>query len=146
MEGTSRTTITREDGFRFRVRFDLDGAPDLLTDETPPLGKGTGPNPSRLLAAAIGNCLAASLLYCLERARVPVHGLEAVVGMTVGRSPEGRLRVTGVDVRLEPGVDAAHAARVPRCLDVFQSFCTVTESIRHGIDVKVAVQPVETRA
>jgi uncharacterized OsmC-like protein len=62
----SRTSLTREEGFRFRVRFDQDGMGELVTDEPPPLGQGRGPDPSRLLAAAIGNCLAASLLFCIE--------------------------------------------------------------------------------
>ena len=32
-----------------------------------------------------------------------------------------------------------------RCLEIFESFCTVTESVRHGIDVAVAVEPEVVR-
>lgn len=31
--------------------------------------------------------------------------------------------------------------RMGRCLEIFESFCTVTESVRQGIDVKVSVEP-----
>jgi uncharacterized OsmC-like protein len=137
----SLTTLTREEGFRFRVRFDQDGMGELVTDEPSPLGAGRGPDPSRLLAAAIGNCLAASLLFCLGKARLEVRGLEAAVETTIGRSPEGRLRIENVEVRLVPTVSAEVRAQMGRCLGLFESFCTVTESVRRGIDVKVSVNP-----
>jgi organic hydroperoxide reductase OsmC/OhrA len=137
----SLTTLTREEAFRFRVRFDQDGMGELVTDEPPPLGAGQGPDPSRLLAAAIGNCLAASLLFCLGKARLEVRGLEAEVETTIGRSPDGRLRIQKVDVRLVPTVSAEVKAQMGRCLGLFESFCTVTESVRRGIDVAVSVNP-----
>lgn len=140
MEKTTRTTIAQEGGYRFRVRFDEASIPDLVTDEPPPLDKGAGPNPGRLLAAAIGNCLAASLLFRLEKARVSVQRVEAVVDMTIARNEEGRLRVRGVTVRIAPTVASEDRERMGRCLDLFESFCTVTESVRHGIDVQVSVE------
>jgi len=140
-----RTTLTRQDGYRFRVRFDQEGMPDLLTDEPPPLGQGSGPSPSRLLAAAIGNCLAASLLFCTGKARLDVAGLEAEVDVTTTRNAEGRLRIGRVDVRLVPTVTAETRARMGRCLEIYESFCTVTESLRAGLDVAVRVEP-EVRA
>ena len=51
------------DGYKFEIDFGEAG--QLFSDETPPLGEGTGPNPSRLLAAAVANCLAASLLFAV---------------------------------------------------------------------------------
>ena len=114
---------------------------ELVTDEPPPLGTGQGPDPSRLLAAAIGNCLAASLLFCLGRAHLSVRGLEAAVEMTIGRNDQGRLRVQGVSVQLTPLVTPEVKARMGRCMELFESFCTVTESVRRGIDVRVSVEP-----
>jgi hypothetical protein len=38
--------------------------------------------------------------------------------------------------------EQGYRSRMARCLDLFESFCTVTESVRHGIDVSVKVQPV----
>src|SRR5215831_9804763 len=63
-----------DSGYRFRVSFG-DGRKDLITDLAPPLGHGEGPEPSELLAAAVGNCLASSFLYCARRARIEPRGL-----------------------------------------------------------------------
>ena len=60
-------TITQESDYAFRVVFDDTSLPALLADEAPPLGAGKGPDPARLLGAAIGNCLSASLLVALRK-------------------------------------------------------------------------------
>ncbi len=142
IEKTSRTTLAREEGYRFRVRFDREGVPDLITDESPPLGEGKGPNPSRLLATAVGNCLAASLLFCLGKARLSLYGLEAEVLTEFTRNEEGRLRIAGLQVRLLPHWTEETAAKARRCLEIFEDFCVVTHAVRNGLPVKITVDGV----
>jgi uncharacterized OsmC-like protein len=141
-EKASRTTLTREEGYRFRVRFDSEGMPDLITDEGPPLGEGKGPNPSRLLATAVGNCLAASMLLCLGKARLSVDGLEAEVLVEFTRNQEGRLRIADIQVRLLPHWTEETAAKARRCLEIFEDFCLVTHAVRNGVPVTVSVDGV----
>ena len=142
IEKTSRTTLAREEGYRFRVRFDNEGMPDLITDEGSPLGEGKGPNPSRLLATAVGNCLAASLLFCLGKARLSVDGLEAEVLTEFTRNEEGRLRIADIQVRLLPHWTQETAAKARRCLEIFEDFCPVTHVVRYGVPIKVSVDGV----
>ncbi len=137
----TRVVVRHEDGFQFRVRFDQLRTPDLVTDEPPPLGSGEAPNSSALLASAVGTCLASSLLFCMQKARLQVRDLEAEVQLTTGRNAEGRLRIQQLEVRLTPVVTPETHQRMERCLDLFQSFCTVTESVREGIPVEVRLQP-----
>jgi uncharacterized OsmC-like protein len=136
-------TVTLEltEGYRFWVDFDLPGVPTLLMDEPEPLGEGAGPNAARLLAAAVGNCLSASALYCLQKARVTVHAMRTTATASFIRNDAGRLRIGGLRVRIEPLVDDADSGRLRRCLAVFEDYCVVTQSVRGGINVDVEVIP-----
>lgn len=133
-------TLSREQDYRFRIHFP-GGAHELITDEPPPLGGGAGPNPSALLAAAIANCLASSLLFCFSKQRIETGAFDATVEVATTRNAEGRLRIAGVTVTLAPEVSAADRERMNRCVELFESFCIVTESVRSGIPVTVAVEP-----
>jgi uncharacterized OsmC-like protein len=132
-------TLDWWDGYEFSVDFHQEGVADLTTDEAPPIGNGAGPSPTRLLAAAVGNCMSASLIYCLDRAGIHLEGMRTTVEGSIVRNERGRLRVESLRVRIEPGIDAKDLHRIDHCLDVFEDFCTVGESVRRGIDVSVEV-------
>ncbi len=130
--------LRQEEGYRFRAEYD-GPAGSLVVDEAPPLGQGAGPNPARLLAAAVGHCLASSLLYCLRRARVANPQVEATVDVEVRRNERGRWRVADMRVRLDVGAQPEDQGALRRCRDLFEDFCIVTASVRQGIPVDVAV-------
>ena len=127
-----------EEGYRFRADFG-DGQGSFVMDEPEPLGAASGPNASAVLGAAVGNCLSASLLFCLRKAHVEVRGLRTEIEVTRGRNDRGRLRVSSLRVRLHPEVAPGYEGRLGRCLELFEDFCVVTEAVRDGIDVDVAV-------
>ena len=145
-DSTFGVTLTQGDGYSYTVTFDDPSFPALQLDEPPPLGEGGGPNAVRILAAAVGNCLAASLQYCLTRAHVATEGMTARVEGTLSRNIGGRVRVGELRVILEPALAEQSQARLLRCMDVFEDFCVVTESVRSGIDVLVEVRPRTTTA
>ena len=136
-------TMDLQDGYRFLVDFEQEDVADLLIDEPEPLGEGSGPNAARVLAAAVGNCLSASALYCLHRARIEVHGMHTTVSGSLERNDAGRLRVKGFRVLIEPVVEESQQPRMGRCLELFEDFCVVTQSVRAGIEVDVAVEAVK---
>jgi organic hydroperoxide reductase OsmC/OhrA len=137
--------LTLRDGYTFSVDFNDANVSPIVVDELPPLGEGNGPNPARLLAAAVGSCLGASLLFCLRKSRVEITQLRTTVDVTIARNDRGRLRIAGLYVRLAPEVTAEQRERMSRCLDLFQDFCLVTESIRQGIPVDVEVASANPR-
>lgn len=135
--GSFKLAVERVDGYEFRIRFDKEALGELLVDEPPPLGKDRGPNPARLLAASVASCLSASLVFCLHKAGVEVGALTTEVETELVRNERRKLRIGRFSVRLKPqlaaGQDLGH------CLEVFEDFCVVTESVRQGIEVDVAV-------
>ena len=126
-------------GYRFGVEFDLEGMPGIIVDEMKPTGEGAGPNPTRLLSAAVGHCLSSSLIFCLSKAKIQVKDMETTVNTTITRNEEGRLRVPNIDVKIRLDVSEQDKPRVGRCLEIFENYCTVTSSVRKGIQVKVNV-------
>jgi len=136
-------TVDQLRDYEFVVKFDKPTVADLTTDEGPPLGKDAGPSPVRLLAAAVGNCLAASLLFACRKAAVPVAPIHAGVKVRIARNENRRLRVDRIQVTLDPGIagEFLDQARGPR--SVFEDFCTVTQSIRDGVPVDVIVKGID---
>ena len=128
------------DHLAFNVRWDLPDAPGVLMDEPPALGgSGKGPNASRMVVAGVANCLAASLLFCLQKSRVDVRSFSVRAHGTMARNERGRLRLQ--HVRIEPLVHMGtdDMRRLHRCVGIFEDFCVVTEAIRDGIPVDVQV-------
>jgi len=136
------TRITREERYRFRVSFDSDKLEDIMMDEPEPLGTGRYPNAGKLLAAAVGNCLCASMAFCMERSRSELSRISAEVSTTLERNERGRLRITRMAVRIFPQVDDDD--KFERCRSLFEDFCIVTQSVREGIPVDVEVSPIRS--
>jgi len=124
--------------YEFKVIFD-ERLAELLMDEPPPLGAGDGPNASKVLSAAVGNCLSASLLFCLNKIRVEPTSLKTTVTTKIMRNEKKRLRVGSSHVTITLGFNPEGRDRLGRCLDLFEEYCIVTQSVRGGIDVSVEV-------
>ncbi len=136
-------SIDQVQDYEFLVKLDKPEGGGIRTDESPPLGKDAGPNPSRMLAAAIGNCLAASLMFACGKSGLKLTGVHADVNVQIKRNEKRRLRVHKVLVTIDPGLSAEEAAKAKGARDVFEDFCTVTQSIRDGIAVEVKVKGID---
>lgn len=127
-------------GYEFRVRFDWPEAADLLLDEPLPLGAQRGPNAARLIAAAVANCLSASLVFCLrDKFRQELGPVTARATGRLERNERGRFRIAGIEVAISLAEAAGGLEHLERCMGQFEDFCIVTESIRHGIPVSVRI-------
>ena len=122
--------------YLFKIDFGEFG--DVLTDEPPPLGAGEGPNPARLVAAAVGNCLCASLLFSLRKQKDSPGQVSATVKGELERQ-DGRWRIGKLDVVMQVE-NPDSLPHLPQALEKFEDFCVVTQSVRSGIPVTVRVE------
>lgn len=142
-EQSFEVTLEQVSDYEFRVRFDDTAIPDLITDETSPLGRDAGPSPSRLMATAVANCLAASLLFALRKFKNTPGKIGAKSRLTMGRNEHGRLRITHIGVELQLADKAEVLEHLDRVLAHFEDFCIVTQSVRQGIAVDVSLRDGE---
>lgn len=143
MSESAVTKLKLLEGYRFCVEFDKGSLSELIVDEPEPIGDGIGPDPIRLLSAAVGHCLSSSLVYALRMALVKIDHLETTVNLTTERNETGRLRVKDIGVQMNLHVDeddrkyVKDTRELKYALEVFENYCTVTQSVRKGIKVKV---------
>lgn len=110
----------------------------FYSDEPDPVGEASAPATPALLGAAVGHCLSASLLEALRHAHLEVTSLSTRVVSVVRANSQGLPRIDHVDVVIKP-VLASFGARARRCEEVFENYCTVSSSVRQGIDIRVRV-------
>jgi uncharacterized OsmC-like protein len=78
-------------------------------------------------------------MFCLQRSRVEVRGVEASVSGVLTRNEGGRWRIKEMNVEVTPDVDDEHRKQLERCVEIFEDFCIVSSSVRQGIPINVKV-------
>ena len=131
--------IRQIDAYKFEIDFG-ESFPGLRVDEAEPIGEGTGPFPEQILIAGVTNCLCASFVFASGKYKQDVRGIEAQARARVERNGEGRLRIFGIEVEIALGAPEDAMPRIDRVLAQFERFCTVSESVKAGIPVTVAVR------
>jgi uncharacterized OsmC-like protein len=133
-------SVRQVQDYQFLVTFDKESMGQLQTDESTPLGQESGPTPTRMLGAAVANCLSASLLFAFRKAGVPVGDIETTVTVQTVRNEAKRLRIGKMVVTIDPKLDPADLEKAKSARGIFETFCTVTESVKSGIPVEVKVK------
>lgn len=141
---TIQVFLRQQAGYAFTVEFG-EGIADLATDEPAPLGEGKGPNPSRLLMAAIANCLAASLTFALAKFGNQPGPISATITGEMARNENGRWRIPKAVAELTLSEGPGELKHLERILGQFEEFCVVTQSVRQGIEVELVVRDHDGR-
>lgn len=134
-------TIDHVEKFKFMSQAHENGAlhgTPFCSDEPDPIGSNAGPSTPALLASAVGHCLSASLVETLRHAGIQVLSLKTEATAVVAPNEDGNPRITRIDVLIEPVVDR-ESRNIQRCIDVFENYCTVCQSIRTAVPVQVDV-------
>ena len=139
MSHTVSITVTQQNNYQFLVDFGA-ALPQLLADEPAPLGAGAGPSPSHMLLAAVANCLSSSLYFALQKFKQDAGGITTTATAHIDRNEQNHLRVLDIAVTIRLGKGGAEISHLDRILEQFETFCTVSQSVRHGIPISVAVE------
>jgi organic hydroperoxide reductase OsmC/OhrA len=137
-----RVTLRHAGNYRFVSQAHEDGrlhGNPYPSDEPDPVGEASGPSTPALLGSALGHCLSAALLESLRHAQLEVEAIETEVDAVVHLGAVGLPRIARVEVVLRPRVQDT-GRRAQRSAEVFEKHCTVTSSVKQGIDVQVRVE------
>jgi uncharacterized OsmC-like protein len=133
--------LTHQSNYQFLSQASEDGrlhGGPYLSDEPDPVGDAAAPSTPALLGSALGHCLSASLLETLKHSHIDVLGCETQAVAVVKPNAEGNPRIDRVEVTIRPLI-AERNPRMQRCEDVFENYCTVTSSVKRGVEVRVKV-------
>ncbi len=135
-------SMVKLDDYKFIVDFNKDSIPDLFMDESEdiPGGEGKGPSASMLIAAAIGNCLSASLQFCLTKKKNKVNEIKTKVVIFRERNKEGFWRISEANVTITPDIEKTEDSSVQRCIEIFRKYCIVSSSLEAGIKINVNIE------
>lgn len=143
MNDVIHTHLVHEGGYKFSVNFDeQDIEGKLHMDEPKPVGMSEGPTASMMLSAAVGHCLSSSLLFCMQKSRAKVERIETDLVTSLARNEKGRWRIAGIKVSMKVKPGPGDAEKLARCKGIFEDFCIVTESVRHGTNVEVELETI----
>ncbi|MHA1785519.1 MAG: OsmC family protein [Candidatus Helarchaeota archaeon] len=100
-----------------------------------------GPNPTKLLATAVLGCLSASFIFCLQKKKLTIDDFKGTAEAVIARNDKGLFRVKEINVDLIPKSDDPNILRrIEQCKKIFETYCTITESVRAGIKVNVNIE------
>ena len=120
---------------------------NITIDEPPDHGENKGPTPAEYLGIGIGSCLGVSLAYSCQKCDLAIEKLTVGVDLTLEDVEEegaSLQRVTGAAAEIEIQlVNPEDKEILEMCLQSFEKYCVVTQSVMLGIPVTVNVKKVE---
>ncbi|MHA1143898.1 MAG: OsmC family protein [Candidatus Helarchaeota archaeon] len=135
--------IEMEENMIFKCNFDLKKFKSLLIDEqNNDPNDMVGPDPARLLMAAVAGCLSASFVYCMNKKNLELDEFTANTEIIKIKNENGLWRVKEINVELIPKSDNEKIQkRIKQCSKIFEKTCVITPSVREGITINVNVNP-----
>ena len=133
-------TLEQVENFEFTVDFGNPAWAPQRIDAPSADGKGTGPSAGQNLALAVGQCMSSTLVYTLERARVPVSKMTTRVRLTMGTNERGRHRVRKLEVEIQTApLHEEDRGRFDQCVATFEDFCPISGAVREGTPTELHV-------
>jgi uncharacterized OsmC-like protein len=130
--------IEHLDGCRFDVDFRTRNG-ELLMEAPTPMGPGHGPEAVSTFLASATYCMASSLNYYLEKARVEPSSLSAKGHVEMVLTEDKFRRIGKMQIEINVTVSEKEMKRLMRALERFTKLCIITESIKGSFPITVKV-------
>ncbi len=92
-----------------------------------------------MLIAAVANCVTASFLFAVNRAKQDAGGLTTKATCHIGRNENRHFRVVKIDIEIQTGKAAAEIGELEDILSRFEGISTVSRSVLEGIPIETTV-------
>ncbi len=119
MEGSGQVELSSSKVGTYDVSFPKRAAEDA---------DGTT-SPEELIAAAHSSCYAMSLAGLIARAGGTPHNLEITADVSVGKDPEGGLRLTGISLTVRAEVEGLDAEAFAEVASKAKAGCPVSKAL-----------------
>jgi uncharacterized OsmC-like protein len=104
------------------------------------MGPGHGPEAVSTFVSSATYCMASSLNYYLEKARVTPQELSAKGHVEMQLTEDMFRRIAKLDIDIEIVVTEKEMKRLMRALERFTKLCIITESIKGSFPINVRVR------
>ena len=140
-EKKTKVGIKLDHDMIFKCNLGFEKLQEIYIDETLEEKEDLwGPDAARLLGMALLGCLSASFILCLQKRNLELDDLRAEAEIIIAKNEKKLLRVKEINVDLIPeSKDPSVLKRIEQCKKFFEQYCTITESVRAGIDVNLNI-------
>jgi uncharacterized OsmC-like protein len=74
---------------------------------------------------------------------VEIKHIRAAINVQTIHNERKRLRIGKITITIDPEIEETEREKARRCLELFEDYCIVTQSVRDGIDIEVKVNGFE---
>jgi len=100
-----------------------------------------GPSSVGYLLIGIGGCLGSTFAFCLKKKKVEFTSLEIILdGILKHNGPKLHLRLNRINCQINISLNHNQYNLLEECIQTFQKYCVVSESIINGIPLNVKIK------
>ncbi|MDX1748609.1 MAG: OsmC family protein [Halobacteriales archaeon] len=131
-----------------RTRGIFRGKHELFFDEPEYVRVSDGdlhPCPHDYLLATVGGCQIEILKQCLEKSRIEGYEIDLEIRSKKARegvSEERGFIISDLHTTVTVSVPDEFVTRARRCADTFEDYCSISQSVRVGVDIETEAEVV----
>ncbi|MGV9173528.1 MAG: OsmC family protein [Promethearchaeia archaeon] len=106
-------------------------------------GTNKGPSPVEYFLLGIGGCMASTFVFCCQKNEIEIHDISITIDgqLTHREDRENLLQFQKIEgyIMFIPKHGEQNKQAIKQCINDFQKYCVVSNSLRQGIPLSVNV-------